>query len=288
MMALFPSLAAFVSLYGLFFDPSSAKAHLAILTGLLPADALTLVGEEMVRIASRTEGSLSVTFAASLILALWSVNTGMKVLIRGLNIAYVEREKRGFVQLNITSLALTASALLFLLMIAGLLLVLPGILAILRAPPETLSLAALRWPMLFGMALVAVAVLYRFGPSRTPARWRWLTWGAVLAAGLWLGGSLLFSWYVSAFSSFSATYGSLGAVFGFMIWSWLSSLFILFGAKLNAEIEHQTAVDTTIRGDKPLGQRGAVVADTLGQRAPPNGLATMAQKGGRALKSLLR
>lgn len=267
-MALFPSLAAFVALYGLFADPSAARDHLALLVGVVPAAALSLVGDEMVRISTEAEASLSLTFLLGLGLAFWTANTGMRALIRGLNIAYGERERRSFLRLTRTSAAMTLSAFGFLLTTAGALVILPLLLQVLRAPVEFLPLSLLRWPALLALAVFAFELLYRFGPDRRPARWRWLSWGSVTAAILWLVGSLTLSAYVAGFAGFNATYGSLGAIFGCLIWSWISAVVILLGAKLNAEIEHQTSVDTTVGADRPMGQRGAFVADTLGRPYP--------------------
>ena len=266
-MALFPSLAAFVSLYGLFADASKARDHLALLIGIVPADALTLIGDEMVRIAEQAEANLSLTFVLGLALAFWVASTGMKALIRGLNIAYEEHERRGFVRLSLTSLAMTFAAFGFAFVTAGGLLIMPLALRLIGASAEAMSLGQLRWPALFLLSVVALELLYRYGPCRAPARWRWLSWGGILASLLWIGGSLLFSWYLTAFSAFSATYGSLGAVFGFLTWSWLCAVAVLVGAKLNAEVEHQTKLDSTTGPQRPMGRRGAVMADTIGDAA---------------------
>jgi membrane protein len=126
-------------------------------------------------------------------------------------------------------------------------------------------IALLRWPALFVLVTLWFAVLYRYGPSRTRPRWQWLSIGSLFAAFAWLLGSGLFSLYLRNFANYDATYGSLGAAIGLMMWLWLSVVVILVGAELNAEIEHQTARDTTVPPEKPLGRRGAVMADTLGE-----------------------
>lgn len=287
-MALFPGLAAFVSLYGLFADAGTARDHLALLSGVIPADALALLGAEMVRIATRTQGSLSLTLAISVVVALWSSNTGMRALIRGLNIAYGEHEKRSLIVLNLTSLGFAAAGLLFLLMTTAALIVLPFVFGLLRVPLEWLPLAGLRWPCLWALAFLTLSAAYRLGPSRRPARWPWLTWGGVAASGLWLISSLAFSAYAGAFAGFSATYGSLGALFAFLTWIWISAVIVLFGAKLNAEIEHQTLIDTTVGARRPIGDRGAVMADTVGRRSPINGgLSARAIRGARNLGRII-
>jgi len=131
--------------------------------------------------------------------------------------------------------------------------------------PQSRAIASLaRWPLLFLVLLAALGILYQFGPSRRAARWQWLTVGTVAAAVLWIAGSALLSWYLSNFANDDAACGSLGAAIGLMMWMWMSAIIVLFGAELNSEIEHQTAIDTTIGRPKPLGARGAAVADTLG------------------------
>lgn len=264
-MALFPALAAFVALYGLFSDVEAARQHLAILTGLVPASILTFIGEQMMRIAQERQASLSLTFAASLLLALWSAAAGVKALFNGLNVAYEEEEKRNFVQLNLAAFAFTLAGAGFFVLASMLVVATPVALNLANLDSRLLPLALLRWPVLFVVALAGLSLVYRYGPSRQRARWRWVTWGGVLATALWLAGSAGFSWYVANVAAFNATYGSLGAVFGFLTWIWLSAVIVLTGAELNAEIEHQTAVDSTVGPEQPMGDRGAVVADTVGR-----------------------
>ena len=209
---------------------------------------------------------LSIAFAASLGLALWSANAGMKAIIDALNVTYAEKEKRGFIKLNLISLAMTGGAILALLVALGAIVVLPLVLSYmgLGGWTETL-LRFLRWPLLLGLVIFGLAVLYRFGPSRESPRWEWLTVGSVFAAVAWLVGSALLSWYLANFANYDATYGSLGAAIGMMIWMWMSSIVILLGAELNSEVEHQTARDSTTGRERPRGDRGAVMADTVGQ-----------------------
>jgi membrane protein len=240
MMALFPGMAAFVSLYGIFGDVAAAENQLAALTGLLPADALTFIGDEMVRIAAERHASLSATFVIGLCLSIWSANAGMKALLEGLDIAYEEDETRDFIRFNLVRLAFTLGALVSATGAILALIALPLALDFLHLDPASRLLAQLRWPILLALAMLALAVLYRFGPSREHARWRWISWGSAAAAVLWLGVSLLFSWYVGHVAHFSVTYGSLGAIIGFMSWIWLSVIVILTGAELNAELERRT------------------------------------------------
>jgi membrane protein len=284
-LALFPGMAAFVSLYGLFADVGGARQQLAALAGVLPADSLTFIGKEMTRIAASKSASLSVTFVVSLLLSLWSANAGVKGLFAGLNVAYEEQEKRGFVKLNLISLAFTLLLLVFLGVAMAAVVAAPVAIGMLRLDPQSRILAALRWPVLLLVVMGGLSVVYRYGPSREQPRWRWVTVGGTVAALGWLVVSLLFSWYVGAFGHYDVTYGSIGAVVGFMTWLWLTATVILLGAELNAEVEHQTTRDTTTGAPLPMGLRGAEMADTLGQAAPdhkePKSLAWLRRLGPR-------
>jgi membrane protein len=267
-LALFPGMAAFVALYGLYADVGDAQKHLALLAGVLPTDSLTFIGDEMIRIAATKKASLGVTFALSLALSLWSANAGIKALFQGLNVSYEEEEKRGFFKLNLITLSFTIAMLLFLLLSMSAMVAAPVALNFLHLDAASRFMAALRWPFLLMLVIGGLSMVYRFGPSREHPRWRWVTVGGAVAAFGWLAVSLLFSWYVSSFAHYSVTYGSLGAVVGFMTWMWLSATVILLGAELNAEMEHQTARDSTTGAALPMGARGAAMADTLGQAAP--------------------
>ena len=268
LLAIFPAVTAFVSLYGLFAKASTISDHLSLAAGVIPSGGVEIIQEQINRITAKGDARLSLAFAFSLGLALWSANAGMKAVIDALNVAYNEKEKRGFIKLNLISLALTGGAILSLLVALGSIVVLPLVLSSfgLGGWTETL-LRFLRWPVLICLVVFGLAVLYRFGPSRESPRWEWLSVGSVTAAIAWLVGSALLSWYLANFANYDATYGSLGAAIGMMIWMWMSSIVILVGAELNSEIEHQTAQDSTTGHEKPLGQRGATMADTVGEEA---------------------
>jgi membrane protein len=264
LLALFPATAAVVSLYGLFTDATTINEHLQLLSGFLPEGALSMIGDQVKRIASHGETTLGVTFMGTLILSFWGANAGTKAIFDALNIIYKEREKRGFFQLTFKSLLFTLAGIaLIVIAITGVVAV-PVALKLLGIPPGMGFLTLLRWPLLYVVILFALACLYRYGPSRTHPRWRWVTWGSAIAAAIWIAGSLILSWYVANFGSYNATYGSLGAAIGFMIWMWLSTIIILVGGEINAEIEHQTSRDTTAGQHKPMGARGAVMADQIG------------------------
>jgi membrane protein len=236
---------------------------------MLPEGSFQIVQDQISRVLDKGNTALGATFLFGLALAIWSANAGVKSVIDALNVVYEEREKRGFVALNLLSLAFTTGGIAALLLMVGAVVALPLALDHLGLAPESRIIVALaRWPLLFVVLVGALGILYRFGPSRRPARWQWLSVGAVTAAVLWIAGSALLSWYLSNFADYSATYGSLGAAIGLMMWLWMSAIIVLCGAELNSEIEHQTARDTTVGRPKPPGLRGAVMADTLGPAVP--------------------
>jgi membrane protein len=266
LLAIFPAIAALVSLYGLIADPVEISAHLQALSGFLPGGALDIVREQVERVASQGGGTLGLKLGLSLLISLWSANSGMKAIFDALNVAYGETETRSFIKLNAMSLLFTLCALIGGIVALIAVVVVPLVLDMLGLGAVAATLVSvLRWPLVLLIVLFALAVLYRYGPSRDEPQWRWVSWGSAFAAIGWLVVSLLFSWYVANFGSYDKTYGSLGAAIGFMTWIWLSTTVILVGAELNAEMEHQTAKDTTAGRPKPLGGRGAAMADTVGQ-----------------------
>ena len=239
LLAIFPAIAALVSIYALFADPRAIAQHLESLGGVVPGGAVDVVKEQLNRISAQGRSALGVSFVIGLLVSLWSANGGIKAMLDALNIVYEERETRGFIRLNATSLAFTVSMIGLLILALACLVVLPVALNYLPGiVGKFLDYA--RWPMLLVLVALGLACLFRFGPSRTEPRWRWISWGSAFAALGWLAASALFSWYASNFGSFNKTYGSLGAVIGFMMWMWISVIVILIGAKLNAETERQT------------------------------------------------
>ncbi|UYW24782.1 YihY/virulence factor BrkB family protein [Methylorubrum extorquens] len=266
-LALFPAIGALVSIYGLIADPGTINDQLTSLQSILPSGALDIVGEQVKRIAAKGGGTLGFTAAFGILLSIWSANGGMKAIFDALNIVYDEKEKRNFFWLNLRSLTFTAGALLFVVLALVGIVVVPAALAFLNLGSMEWVIALLRWPILLLVVLASLALLYRYGPSRDTAQWRWVTSGSAVAAFLWIAVSALFSWYVSSFGKYNETYGSLGAVIGFMTWIWISTTIVLLGAELNAEMEHQTAKDTTTGKPEPLGTRRAKVADTVAASA---------------------
>jgi membrane protein len=267
LVALFPAMAAGVSVYALFADAATISKHLSAATGVIPAAGLDILSQDITRLAAKSDSRLTVGFFVGLAIALWSANAGMKAIFDALNIIYDETEKRGFIKLNLVSLFFTMCAIAGAGLAVAAVVVFPLLLAAFGLTSlDRPFIAYLRWPLMFVLLILALAVLFRYGPSRRLARWRWLSVGSVVAALAWLAVSALFSWYLGNIANYNATYGALGAVIGLMMWMWLSAIVVLVGAELNSEIEHQTARDSTVGPEKPLGHRGAVMADTVGRR----------------------
>ena len=242
LLAIFPALAALVAIYGLFSDPARISSHLDSLSGFLPGGAINVAREQLTRVASKGAHTLGLTFLIGLAVSLWSANAAMKSLFEALNMVYDEREKRGFVTLNAVSLSLTLAGIVFILLAIGVVVVLPIALDFFGLSfAGDFLLRAGRWPVMFIILTLALAFIYRYGASREAAHWRWITWGSALAAILWIAASVLFSWYTANFGSYNQTYGSLGAVIGFMTWLWISGIVILLGAELDAVMEHKAA-----------------------------------------------
>ncbi|MGY4260024.1 membrane protein [Bradyrhizobium sp. USDA 4516] len=266
LLAIFPAITALVSSYGLFADPSTISSNLQSLALMLPEGSFAIVQDQIARVLAKGTSTLGLTFAAGLLIAIWSANAGMKAIFDALNVVYDEKEKRSFVKLNLMSLSFTIAGLISIMLMVGAVVVVPLLLQqVGLGTTAELVIRFGRWPILVLLLLTALAVLYRYGPSRTRPRWQWLSVGAVAAAVLWLAGSVLLSWYLANFGDYNATYGSLGAAIGLMTWMWMSAIIVLCGAELNSEIEHQTMLDSTEGRRKPLGARGATMADTVGR-----------------------
>lgn len=265
-LGLFPAMIALVSVYALVADPTQVVTQLSELLAPLPGSARQLIIEQLASLASSSEGTLSLGLLGSLCVALWGASTAVSVLLDGINLAYDEPEGRGFVRGRLVALAFVGGGVLFATVLIT---ATSGIAYVSDAyvMPAALRLAltVLRWFVLAGAALMGLAACYRYGPSRARARLSWLSPGTLIAALLWLGATALFGFYVQSFGSYNETYGALAGAVVLMLWLYISNLVVLLGAELNAEIEAQTAVDTTTGVPKPMGQRGAVKADVLGR-----------------------
>ena len=271
LMALAPALAAVVSLYGLVTTPAEASKQIADFTTGLPAEARSLIGDQLKTVASGKPSSLGLALVVSVLLSLWTASAGMKQLVEAVNVAYDESETRKFFRLRGLAVLLTLGMVVVFVVILGLLAVVPALLNSAGVGSAgRVIVNVLRWPLLAVVMAAALGVLYRFAPDRDQPRFRWVTWGAGIATLLWVVGSVLFTVYVSNFGKYNETYGSLGAVVILLLWLYLSAFIILLGAEINAEMELQTAKDTTKGPERPIGTRDAYAADKIGPSTEKN------------------
>ncbi len=263
LLALVPSLAALVSIYGLAFDTQSVAQQMAMLDNLVPAEVQSILAEQLTRLTSEPNHSLGIAFVISLAMSIWSASSATKGIIGGLNVVYDEREKRSFIELNGTALAITISGLIVVTSLAAVTIALPIAIELIGLPPVMAT--AISYAGLIILVWLGLIALYRWGPSRSRAQWTWLAPGTCLAVVALIVFSIAFSWFARTFAGYAA-YGSIGAVISFMTWCWIGMMILLLGAELNAELEHQTARDTTVGRPKPLGLRGANMADSVAPR----------------------
>ena len=266
LLALFPALAAFVAIFSLISDPSRIADQIGQAQGLLPSGGIDIIQSQLKSLANQSRNVASFGFIFALLVAFWSANSGIKTIFEALNIAYGEREKRSFIRLNAQSFLFTLGAMLLAMMLIIAVGVVPAVLAFVHLGElSQVVIRWSRWPVIFVVVAVDLTIVYSYGPSRHRAKWRWISWGAVIATAVWIGMSFAFSYYLQNFANYNATYGSLGAAIGFLLWLWISIIILIIGAELDAEMEHQTARDSTIGEPRPMGERGAYVADTLGK-----------------------
>jgi membrane protein len=270
LFSIFPALSALILIYGLTADPATVENRFSMLEDLLPKQAFDVVLEQVHRLVTAPTQTLGWSLIVSLGLAFWSSAYGAQALFAALNIAYEEPEKRTIFQFYFSAFVFTIIGIL-----GGVIM----LLAIVYVPIffasagysgayETIVYIA-RWPVVTLLVLFIIALLYRYGPCRQVAKWRWVTVGSVFATVVWLLASVAFSYYVSHFTQYDRFYGSLGAVIILLLWLYITFYIILLGAEINAELELQTAVDTTAGKAKPIGRRGAFVADHVA--GGPNG-----------------
>jgi membrane protein len=254
-------LSAFVAVYGLIFDRASVVEQVASLSNLLAPEVRSIIEGQLTRLASESAGSLGIAFSISLALSLWSASAGIKALMDGLNIVYAEEEKRGFIRYYATALVLTLAGLVGFVAIIATTIAVPIVLDYV-APGQAGGLVrSASYVVLFGFIWLGLIALYRWGPSREHAKWRWLAPGTIVAVVALAIFALLFSWFARTFAGY-ASYGSLGAIIAFMTWVWVSTVIVLLGAEINAEVEYRTTHDTTTGPTRPMGERGAMMADS--------------------------
>jgi len=279
-LAMVPLLGATVLTYGLVASPETVLINVQSLATTLPKDVATLIGDQLLNIVKTSGGKKGLGVVLALLVALWGARNAAGSIIIALNIAYEEEEKRGWIRVTLLSLAITLCAVLLGMVgaaVVGAMARLNGLLPSV-GPLAVLAGKILAYVVLAALAAAAAASLYRYGPSRTRAKWTWITPGSLFFALGWVVLTLGFGLYVSRFGKYNVTYGSLGGVIVLVTWLYLSSFILLFGAEFNSEVEHQTARDTTAEaGDKPLGERGAWSADHVADGPGDEG-----KEGGRS------
>lgn len=269
LMALVPALTSLVTILSMIADPAALNAALSEFQGLIPSEmSLLLRGQlDAVAQAERQTFQLSLKTIVGFLLTLWFSSAGVRAMMAAVTIAYREDERRNPVAFHLVALAITVAGLFVAAILCTAFVALPIALSLLSLPSETEAIVRLaRWPVLLVVIAIALGAIYRFGPARRQAKARWLTPGSIIATIVWLAGSALFTWYVEEIADYTAAHGALAAAIVLLLWLWFSAFVALAGAELNAEIEHQTAQDTTIGPDRPLGERGAFVADHVASR----------------------
>lgn len=265
-LALFPAMSMLISIYGLWFDPVTVEPQLQALRGLLPPSTFDLITERVHQLVAKPRDSLGFSLLISFVLTLWSSATGVKSVLGALNLAYEEKETRSFVAYQLTAFTMTMCAIMGAVLGLAILVGLPAFLTFLGMTYHQATLVRLAsFMLLIGFVVFGLSLLYRYGPARRPAKKRWVTPGSLVATALWVVASALFSLYVTQFASYDATYGSLGTVVGMMMWFFVTAYVVLLGAELNAELEMQTARDSTEGPARPMGARGAYVADHVAE-----------------------
>lgn len=266
LLAIFPALTAVVLLYGLFSSPEQVSQQMQQFQGLLPAEGVAILERQLTKLANQQHQTLGLGLIVAVLVALWSARKGMVALMTAMNVAYNERETRGFFRKLFVSLALTFGAIVSFLLVLTIGVAVPIVLSFLPlGSAGEIVLLVFRWALLFGIAVLGLSAVYRYAPDRREAKWSWVSWGALIAAFLWLLGSLGFAYYVRNFgASYGETYGALGGVVIMMLWLFLSAYVVILGAEINSEMERQTTRDTTTGPEKPMGDRDAYAADTVG------------------------
>jgi membrane protein len=266
LLASFPALTALFGLYALAFDGRQIYEHLSSLKEELSPDALRLFLALVEALAQSNRWRLGLGIGAGILFTLWGASLGIRALMSALNVTYEEREERSFVVRTALASLLTIGAICVASLVIAAVIGVPVAIQLLPLDPLLHALLVYaRWPIVAAMFWLSLLVMYRYGPSRTLARWSWVSWGAFVATALWLCGSGLISWYVVNFGGYNKVYGSVGLIVILLLWFLVSAFCVLLGAEINAELERQTRKDTTVGERKPLGERGAKVADTIGK-----------------------
>ncbi|PVA11331.1 YihY/virulence factor BrkB family protein [Pelagivirga sediminicola] len=267
LLALFPALTALLAIGGLLVEPGQIVEELQTLTDIMPREVASIIMSQAEKVAGSRQGGLGLAAVLGIMLAIYAASKGVAALIEGLNVAYDEEETRGFIWLKVITLGLTLALILGAVLAMVLLMAVPVALSFVSlGQGAEFAITAASWLLMLVLLMAALAFLYRFGPDRDRAEWRWASPGSIIACVLWLIASIGFGIYVANFGSYNESFGSLGGAIVLLMWLWISAYIVIMGAELNAEMEAQTRYDTTIGADEPMGQRGAEKADNLGGR----------------------
>ena len=265
LFAFVPAISSVVLVYAWVSDPSQITEHISKASQFIPSEMQTILNNQLGTLASQASTSLGFGAISAVLIALWGASKGSKAIIESLNLIYQEDDDRSFIKTSLLALTLTLLGVVLAILALGVIVVIPTITNFLNLPPMfDIGATIVSWVILLGLFSFFLSFAYRYAPHRKKAKWQWVSWGAVIASVLWAIVSLLFSWYAKEFGNFNKTYGSLGAMIVLMTWFYLSSFVVLLGGQINAELEHQTKRDSTKGEEKPMGSRGAKMADTLG------------------------
>lgn len=268
LFAFVPAISAVVLMYAWFSDPNEIQQHIAKASQFIPAELQEILRNQLGSLASQAQTKLGLGAITALLLALWGASKASKAVMEAMNIIYEEEDNRGFFKKNFLALGMTLLAIVMGILALGVIVLIPAITNLFNfGPAIEIGATAASWVILLALFSFFLSFAYRYGPDRKRAKWKWVSTGAIIAAVLWALVSALFSWYAKEFGNFNKTYGSLGAMIVLMTWFYLSSFVILLGGEINAELEHQTGRDSTTGKEKPMGSRGAEMADTIGERA---------------------
>ncbi|MCO4785032.1 MAG: YihY/virulence factor BrkB family protein [Marinomonas atlantica] len=262
LLAIFPAIAALVSIYAYFVSPDEIRQHLSQFVTILPASSRELILSQVSDFKQSSQTSLSLSAIGTLLLTIWSSSKGSQALITACNISYREYEKRSFLKALLVRLMFSVGAISVAVFALIIIAILPIVLNLVGLKDSLdLLIKLISWPLLACIFHFALVLLYRYAPHRKVAKWRWITLGSLFATVLWIVASIGFSFYVSHFASYNETYGSLGGVVIMLMWLFISAYIVILGAVINAATEQQTSKDSTIGPPKEIGKRGAYVAD---------------------------
>lgn len=265
-LAFVPLIASVVLLYGFIGDPQTVAQSIRLLDGLVPPEVLTILQDQLLAIVTSSKAAQGIGLLVAILVSIYGAMRAATAMIGALNIIYEEHETRNIFRRTGVAAAITLGMVLVAVIgiaAVSLFTYVTRFLAPYLGDATTLLVQVGTWVLAGTLVSFTFAIFFRFAPDRRAAKWRWLSVGSVLSTLLWTSTTLGFGFYVANFTNYNATYGSLAAVVIFLMWLFLSSFAVLIGAEVNSEMERQTMVDSTIGPDRPIGSRGAVMADSI-------------------------